>query len=259
MDDIHHKLDRLLQKLNLTEEESRMVVQAYRNPGLSPLALGKLCGLRRMNGYRTIERLLDRGFLQRTSEGSVHAGGVQALPLQDIAKRIDRKSATLLRYASEIRDIDRFLRYPGVKRSPSFDIQKLYADEAREAFFDIHYEDWDEILFLGDFDTQVENMGFDFEDQWIQRRVVKRKRARGVFTQDGKFSRYVCSNNRDELRTSAMKQNLVQNQWFCLFPELQQVYLFQHNKDENPNWNLLKITSPEITQMYTELVNRHVA
>lgn len=258
MHEIHQKLERLLQKLNLTEEESRLVVQAYQNPGLSPLSLGKLCGLRRMSSYRTIDRLIEKGYLQCIEDSGTKTRHIHSLSLFDIAKRIDRKSASLLRYASEIRDIDRFLRYPGVNRSPSFDVQRLYGDEAREAFFDIHYEDWGEILFLGDFDTQVENMGFDFEDQWIQRRVQKGRKARGVFTQNGQASRYVAANNRNDLRTSVVKPDLVQNQWFCLFPELQQVYLFQHDKEKNPSWNLLKIVSPEVTRMYTELVNQHV-
>lgn len=258
MQEIHQKLERLLQKMNLTEEESRLVVQAYQNPGLSSLELGKRCGLRRMSSYRTVEQLLEKGFLQISKDRGKLKRAVMAIPLQDIAKRVDRKSATLLRFASEIRDIDRFLRYPGVSRSPSFDVQKLYADEAREAFFDLHYEPWDEILFLGDFDTQVDNMGFDFEDQWIQRRVQKGRKARGVFTQEGQVTKDLARNNRKELRTSIVKPHLVQNQWFCLFPELRQVYLFQHNKEENPNWNLLKIISPEISKMYSDLVNLHV-
>lgn len=254
----YHQLERLLMKIGLSESESLMLVKAFAFPGLSPYQLGKQCGMKRMSTYRTLENLMAKGYLT-VDETKKGYRTVRTLPLYTLARRIDRRSTDLLRFASEIRDIERLLRYPVIKNTGELEVSHFYAEEAKESFYDLLYQNWNIVQALGDFDTQIKMIGMDFERPWYLRRIKQGKKAEVVFSTYGEATKELTKNDQHEMRTSVYVPNVIEGDWFNIFPEMNTTFHFRHPDPEDPKtWHVIKIVSPEMTRLYSYQVSHYL-
>ena len=204
--------------------------------------------------YRTLQILQEKQYLRIEEHPETSQRRVLPLALQEVASRVDRRCSDLKRFASQILDINRFFRYPEIARSPRFSIEHCSGDEAKESFMDIHYHDWGHIYGFGDFDFYVDCVGFGYERGWINARVKKGRMASVIFTTCGDYTREVTSYEKQELRSSVLQEGLLKDQWINVFPEVNLMYLFSRADAGSHEWNMQRITSPELSRSYSELV-----
>ncbi len=256
MKDVYQTLKRLFQKLGLSEAESEMAMMAHVCPGLLPLELGRQCRMKKMSTYRTLDTLLEKRFLRVEKDRLMQSRKIFPADLSEIASRVDQRSRDLNRFAGELEDLCRYLRYPLTSPAGLLEVHAYYGEDAKEAFYDLHYSDWSMTQFLGDFDTQVRMIGMDFERPWYLKRLKQGRKAEGVFSRYGEITQELVKHDRREMRTSVFVPEIVQGDWFNIFPEINTVIQFRHpNPEDASTWHLLKIVSAGLTKFFSHQVS----
>ncbi len=210
-----------------------------------------------MSSYRTLDLLLEKNYLRDEKDPLSKVRRIFPVDLSEIASRIDRRSSDLKRFAGELVDFHRYFRYPITSSAESLEINTYYGDDAKETFYDLHSSDWSMTQFLGDFDTQVQILGMDFERPWYLKRIRQGKKAEGVFSRYGEITQELVKNDHEEMRTSVFVSDIVKADWFNIFPEINTVIQFRHlDMDNRSTWHLLKIVSSGLSKFFSHHVSQ---
>lgn len=250
--DIYQQLNRVLTRINLSENESRMITAAFICPGLSPQLLGKQCGFKRMTTYRILEALIHKGYLETAVDPNTKFRTIHPVSLKELSKRVEGKGKDLQKFALELQDIGNVLQRTS-RGTSEISIHRYYDDEAKEAFMDMHFLKWEMNYAIGDFDAYCPNeKHFEFEMDWVRRRANQGRKAIMAGHHIGNFTREVVRNNERDLRTAVFSEQSIKDYFIMAFPEVDITFIGSTEK-ETGRWTMLKVESKDIAKLYTQM------
>lgn len=279
-------LEALLKSIGLTDQECVMFSKAYAFPGLTPRMLAYQCEFSRMTGYRVLERLGEKKLLavrehlvypislhelserlmlissnmlqlaRRRETLAFHRNfeeiSVTASSASSPASQVSPLRTTFLASAETFKSIEK-LHAPGLLQHAG-SIQLLKSDAALEAFDDMHQQKWEWNIALGDFESYGQKTDLNFNKKWVTKRVKKGRKAKGVITAGGPFTKEFTKDDEAVLRKTCLVKNFIQDQWIETFPECGTTFIFSPTLTKDHTIAALKIQNKTVTDSYAQMV-----
>lgn len=239
-------LHSLLSAIGLSPQECQIFEKAYTFPGLTPRMLGYQCGFSRMTGYRVLERLVGKGLL------TVREHLVYPISLHELSQRLTQISSNVLALAETFTSIEK-LHSPGLLQHAG-SMQLLKNDASLEAFDDMHRQSWEWNIALGDFESYGQKTDPNFNRQWVKKRVKKGRKAKGVITASGPFTKEFTKDDEAVFRKTCFVKNFIKDQWIETFPEIGTTFIFSPSLTEDHTIAALKIQNKAVTNSYVQIV-----
>lgn len=270
-------LEALLKSIGLSDQECIMFSKAYAFPGLTPRMVGYQCGFSRMTGYRVLERLVAKGLLtvrgeplqaiprldsktglarndtdESFAETSSKKRHIYPISLHQLSQRLMHISSNVLQLAETFKSIEKLHASGLLQHAGS--MQLLKSDAALEAFDDMHRQKWEWNIALGDFESYGQKTDPNFNRQWVKKRVKKGRKAKGVITASGPFTKEFTKDDEAVFRKTCFVKNFIKNQWIETFPEIGTTFIFSQNLAEDHTIAALKIQNKAVTDSYAQMV-----
>lgn len=216
---LYEKIRNVLAHAGLSEHEIVFYTAVLKNPYVSIHTLSKKSGLNKNAAYRAFSNLKELGIVGYAQGGSF----VIPVTFKNLIDILNKKSRRLGRVAGDLEKINKMM--PFLRKANSAQGRgeiHLYdsLDDIKNHYLDTLDLDWQTALAYGSFEMFVKEMDPEIEGKFIAARVKKGRKARGLYTDDGPFTRELVSHDGNELRTSRfVETKQITNKWFHVFPD----------------------------------------
>lgn len=236
----------LLIKAGLSEDEIQFYITLLSHQGKSIYEVGKKAGLSKNKAYRAFSDLHEREIVGYTGSGQFKY--VFPASLESLTKELDKRRRTLGRTSDKLKQIEKLIPYLSSNENEA-KIEILEGDDIHQNYFDLLDEEWDTVFAYGNFDMFCEEFGFDQEKKFINNRVKKGRKAKGIFNNAGTFTKDVTSRNMNELRKSTFidDENL-KNVWVYMYDKSNTTSIW--SKDENDNFQGVVIQNKSVSDLH---------
>lgn len=242
----------LLLKAALSEDEILFYITLLSNQGKSIYEIGRKSGLSKNKAYRTFTNLYERKIIGYTGSGQFKY--VFTTSLEPLTKELDRQTRLLGRTSENLKRIERLIPYLNSKNEEA-SIEILEGDNIKQNYFDILDEDWGTVLACGNFDMFCEELGFENEKKFINNRVKKGKKAKGIFSTIGMYVNDVTSRDQNELRKSVFIQDpKLENTWLYAYDKSNTTSIW--SKDENGDFQGVVIKNKAVADLHKTIFER---
>lgn len=241
------KLVEVLSYTTLSNEEKHVLLECYLNPGIAQKQLKSLQAAK----DPLLQRMAAEGLLlqtQKTGEPLWYPA-----PLALLFKRYgDLRKAGSLKEIPVMSSIDQWIKYPlfhtsGVEMKSSHD-----TDTVIKWLFELHTMEWDKVYCFGDYEAFIEAIGIETEQDWINERTKKQRKASVIATKDGQFAQKIMKRSKAELRDCRIDPKDFSHMFIMAFPDINTTVIGSAEKE------VTFIHSANIAQMYTGMVDQNL-
>jgi sugar-specific transcriptional regulator TrmB len=246
---LRESIKRLLNKAGLKEEEIHFYITLLGNQGKSIYEIGKKAGLSKNKSYKVFSNLHDLGIVGYTGSGQFKFAFPSSL--EPLTKELDRKRRTLGRTSDKLKKIEKLIPYLDSKESDA-SIEILEGEDIHQDYFDLLDQEWDTVFAYGDFEMFCEEFGFEQEKRFIDNRVKKGRKGKGIFNSNGMFTKDVTSRDTNELRKSILVENdSLKNTWVYTYDKSNTTSIW--TKDDNDNFQGIIIRNKAVSDLHKSI------
>lgn len=252
---LYEKIRNVLAHAGLPEHEVVFYITVLKNPYVSIHTLSKKSGLSKNAAYRAFSNLKELGIVGYAPDSSF----VIPVTFKNLIDILNKKSRHFGRVADDLGRINKMV--PFLREAKSAQGQgeiHLYdsLDDIKNHYLDTLNLDWESTFAYGSFEMFVKEMDSDIERKFISSRVKKGRKARGIFTDDGPFTKELVQHDGNELRTSRfLEDKKITNKWFHVFPENDLLMLW--SKDEKTGeFSALSVNNKELADFHKALFEK---
>ena len=218
----------LLERIGLTDLESKFFLAVYQNPQKTIGQLQKLGGLSHTSAYRAFEHLKDLRLI--TSSPENWRKNVEAVSLRSIAEKMGRESLKLRKVELELKKIENLMQLSDY--SETTEPVEIYTDQNQitEECYKLLNADWNHISCYGSADKAYEIPGLKAMSDFVSMRAKKGRTIDAVFTDLGNHTKDLLKKNEQELRNGKLHLDpLSQNLMTYIYDK--QVTIWQDDQD----------------------------
>ncbi|MGE3279236.1 MAG: hypothetical protein AB7J40_05660 [Candidatus Altimarinota bacterium] len=239
------KIEGILHCTPLKKPERAILLQSYLNPGVAERSLEK--GVQ--NFQALVERMIEKGLILRKKEAGEEL--LYPLPIALLFKKyVDERKARSLDAVESLHSIDQWIQYP-LLRSPEVQMKSSHDNETvLNWLFELHATDWERVFCFGDYESFINAIGIDTEQDWIRERTKKNRCASVVATQDGQWAQHIRKASEKELRDCLIDPRDFTDMFIMAFPDIQTTVIGTSKSE------VTFIHSKTVANTYTELVER---
>lgn len=244
MDSKKH-LQKLLEKIGLTESEAKFYMAVYQNPQKTIADLQKISGVSRATAYRSFERLKDLKLI--TSSYDNWRKNVEAVSLRTLAQKMGRESLKLRKVEIELKKLENFINLTAYQET--LEPVEILSDQNQitEECYKLLHANWDHMQCYGSGEKAHEIPGEKAMHDFIKMRAKKGRTIDAVFTELGKHTRDLLKTNEQELRNGKLFIDpLCQDAITYIYDK--QVTIWQ--KDEDLGKRAILIRDPGLIKLY---------
>ena len=246
---IRESIKRLLNKAGLKEDEIMFYITLLGNQGKSIYEIGKKAGISKNKSYKAFSNLHELGIVGYTGKGQLKY--IFPTSLEPLTKELDRTRRTLGRTSDDLKRIEKLLPYLDSKEQEA-SIEILEGEDIHQDYFDLLDQEWETVFAYGDFEMFCEEFGFDHEKRFINNRVKKGKKGKGIFNSNGAFTKDVTSRDENELRKSLIIENeLLKNVWVYTYDKSNTTSIWK--KDDNNNFQGIIIRNKAVSDIHKSI------
>lgn len=242
------KIEDILHCTLLKKPERAILLESYLHPGIAENALQS--GM--IHSDSIVEHMEDEGLIFRRKVGEKYF--LYPLPIALLFKKfVDERKARKIHASESLDSIDQWIQYP-LLRSPEVQMKSSQDNETvLKWLFELHSADWDRVFCFGDYESFIEAIGIETEQDWIRERTKKNRCASVVATQDGKWAQHIRKVSERELRDCLIDPRDFTDMFIMAFPDIQTTVIGSSKKE------VTFIHSKTVTNTYTEMVERCLA
>lgn len=240
------KIGDVLDSTLLKKEERSILMQSYLHPGIAENELSKSLILPKNN---LIDSLVSEGMILRKKEGKKQL--LYPMPIALLFKKFaDQRKARKLDPKVSLGSIDQWIKYP-LLRTPEIKMKSSQDNQTViQWLFELHSTDWERVFCFGDYESFIETIGIDIEQDWIRERMGKNRCASVIATQDGKWAQHIQKASKQELRDCVIDPKDFTDMFIMAFPDINTTVIGS-SEDE-----VTFVHSSTVAKTYAELVHQ---
>lgn len=238
------KIENVLESTSLTPEERVLLMQSYLQPGITEKGIEK--GM--LLTEHLVEDMLEKGMLLRKRQGRVTQ--LYPMPLTLLFNKYQDRTKNKIGPEECLHSIEQWIKYP-LLRSPATRIKSSQDQRTVICWlFELHSLGWERVFCFGDYESFIETIGIETEQEWIKERTQKKRCASVIATQDGKWAQHIRKLSKQELRDCLIDPKDFTDMFILAFPEIHTTVIGSSDKE------VTFIHSTSVTNTYSELVER---
>ena len=218
MDDftLKNKLKEIFAHIGIEGREQAFLQYLYLNPGIALAELNKHFP----RGQRMVKELDEKGTILIRNQDNRQS--IFPPPLAVLLKNYQdtRKTRSLNSIDLTLKSIDQWLKYPLLKNENTKLKMSKDTDTVIKWLFELHENSWERVFCFGDYESFIDTIGIDTENEWIRERIKKLRKASVVATQDGKWARTIRDNSKEELRDCIINPKEYSDLFIMSFPDI---------------------------------------
>lgn len=238
------KIQNVLESTSLAPDERALLMQTYLEPGITEQGLESKILL----SERLLKDVLEKGMLLRKKQGGITQ--LYPMPLTLVFNKYQDKTKNKVHPTECLHSLEQWIKYP-LLRSPKTRIKSSQDTQTViHWLFELHSMDWDRVFCFGDYESFIDTIGIETEQEWIKERTKKKRCASVIATQDGKWAQHIRKVSKQELRDCLIDPKDFTDMFILAFPEIDTTVIGSAEKE------VTFIHSHTVTDTYSELVER---
>ncbi|MDP3975368.1 MAG: hypothetical protein Q8P95_00450 [bacterium] len=242
---LEERIESVLSFLEARSFQRAVLRYCYLNPSVLLSTLEKDFSVQ-ANG-RDLQSMITEGLLKLGESGAEVQ--VFPIPLSLLANRSHPELFSKDTSIQLLSEINQWITYP-VMRSPQTKYKMATGALGIQWLFEAILLEWERVYCWGDYESFIENLGFEVERDWIQERIKKGKKASVLATQDGQYAQEIFRKSKQELRDCLIKPSDFSQLFIMSFPESKTTVM------GNKNGELTFVLSSEISDHYAQSVRK---
>ena len=222
------------------------------NQGKSIYEIGQKAKLSKNKSYKVFSNLHERDIVGYTGSGQFKY--IFPTSLEPLTKELDRKRRTLGRTSDNLKKIGKLIPYLNSKENDA-SIEILEGEDIHQDYFDLLDREWDTVFAYGNFEMFCEEFGFEHEKKFINNRIKKGRKGKGIFNKCGAFTKDVTSRDSNELRKSILiEDDSLQNVWVYTYDKSNSTSIW--TKDDNDNFQGVVIKNKAVSNLHKSIFEK---
>jgi hypothetical protein len=237
------KIEKVLSCTILEKPERAILLHSYLNPGMAERDLENSM----MLPEHLIELMIKQGVLFRKKEGKEYS--LYPMPIGLMFQKYSNDEEGICATES-LKSIDQWIQYP-LLRSRSIRMKSSQNTQTViQWLFELHGINWDKVYCFGDYESFIDAIGINTEQEWIRERTKKKREASVIATQDGKWAQHIHKVSKQELRKCLIEPKDFTDMFIMAFPDIHTTVIGSSEKA------VTFIHSATATNTYAEMVER---
>jgi hypothetical protein len=237
------KIQDILESTRLKKPERALLLQAYLNPGV---VMG--C-MEDEPTRRIISELEEKKIILREKERGKSL--LYPMPISLLFQKfVDLRKPQKVEPKETLKSLDQWMKYPLLRKN---DLRLKSTQDNKtvlEWIFEIHSSDWKRVFCFGDYESFIDAIGIDTEQDWIKERTKRNRCASVIATQDGKWAQHIRKVSKQELRDCLIDPKDFTDMFIMAFPDIHTTVIGSSEKE------VTFIHSSTVSNTYAEMVER---